>query len=96
LRDKCPYFSDTYLDFLSSFRFRPNEQVTVTFLPKSDAEPDLGQIEIDIQGFWKDTILYEILLMAALSNAFFHTNDTDWSYEGQEGGTVKCMSSSLG
>lgn len=88
LQEKCPYFSESYLDFLSSFRFRPTEQVSITFVPNSDVEPDLGQIEIEIHGLWKDTILYEVPLMAALSDAFFRTDDTDWSYEDQEGGTV--------
>jgi nicotinic acid phosphoribosyltransferase len=86
LHDKCPFFSESYLDFLSSFRFRPTEQVSITFVPKSDAEPDLGHIEIDIHGLWKDTILYEVPLMAALCDAFFRTEDTDWSNQGQEGG----------
>ena len=85
LKHTCPYFKDAYLDYLESFRFRPSEQVTVTFLPESDADPDHGQIEIDVHGLWVETILYEVPLMAALSEAYFRTVDTDWSLDGQEG-----------
>lgn len=86
LKKKCPYFKDAYIDYLAAFRFRPAEQVTVTFVP-SEFDPNWGQIEIEVHGLWVETILYEVPLMAVLSEAFFRTVDTAWSLEGQEGST---------
>lgn len=91
MKAKCPYFKDVYIDYLRTFRFRPTEQVAIAFVPSS-TDPDLGQIEIEIHGLWVETILYEVPLMAALSEAFFRTVDVDWSLDGQEG-TVSHFSS---
>lgn len=83
LESTCPYFNKDYLDYLSSFRFKP-EQVSINFV--SDSENTmLGQIEIEATGPWVETILWEVPLMATLSETFFQTDETDWSYEGQEG-----------
>ncbi len=84
LEQTCPYFTKEYLDFLSSFRLNPSEQVITSFIP-SELDESIGQIVIDIQGKWSETILYEVPLMAALSDAYFRTVDADWTYDGQEG-----------
>jgi nicotinate phosphoribosyltransferase len=84
LKKKCPYFKDAYINYLAAFRFRPAEQVTIIFVP-SESDPEWGQIEIEVHGFWGETILYEVPLMAALSEAYFRTVDTAWNLEGQEG-----------
>lgn len=84
LRKKCPYFKDAYINYLATFRFRPAEQVVVTFVP-SEPDPDWGQIEIEVHGLWGEAILYEVPLMATLSEAYFRTVDTAWNLEGQEG-----------
>jgi nicotinate phosphoribosyltransferase len=44
-----------------------------------------GQIEIEVEGLWAETILYEVPLMAILSESYFKTVDVDWNMEGQEG-----------
>lgn len=92
LEKKCPYFKKTYLDYLAKFQFRPSEQVTITFIPNSETNQEYGQIEIEVHGLWKETILYEVPLMAALSEAYFHTVDTDWSLDGQEGAATSRIS----
>lgn len=66
-----------------TIRFKP-EQVKVTFLPNPE-DPTLGRIGIEATGPWLETILWEVPLMACLSELFFTTVDTDWSYDGQEG-----------
>lgn len=87
LKKRCPYFKDSYIEFLRSFRFRPNEQVLISFEPisTSSASEERGQISIEVKGLWVETILYEVPLMAALSDAYFRTDDTDWNLDGQEG-----------
>lgn len=74
------------MNYLSSFRFRP-EQVSITFVPGSDDELR-GQVEIEASGPWVETILWEVPLMATLSEIYFQIDNTDWSYEGQEGTTL--------
>ncbi|KAF8339683.1 Quinolinate phosphoribosyl transferase [Cantharellus anzutake] len=83
LKQKCPYLKEEYLDFLSSLQLNPSEQVSTKFIP-SELDDNIGQIEISVQGRWSETILYEVPLMAALSDAYFRTMDTDWEYDGQE------------
>ncbi|KAI0081529.1 nicotinate phosphoribosyltransferase [Panus rudis PR-1116 ss-1] len=82
LEKTCPYFTQDYLDYLCSLRFKP-EQVKVTFNPKPD-DANLGRLEIEATGPWVETILWEVPLMAVLSELHFTTADTDWDYEGQE------------
>lgn len=79
----CPFFSDDYLDYLMSYRFKP-AQVSVNFRASAESG-DLGQIEIDATGPWHETILWEVPLMSCLSEIYFRVADTDWSYDGQEG-----------
>jgi len=90
LKKKCPYFKDAYISYLSTFKFKPTEQVTITFVPLESAQ-NWGQIEIEVHGLWVETILYEIPLMATLSEAFFRTVDTAWTLEGQEGLDKYCI-----
>ena len=88
-----------YLDYLSSYRFKP-EQLRLRFEPiPEDADKDArrepsthGHIKIDAVGPWQETILWEVPLMACLSEIYFTTVDKDWSYEGQEG-ALNVMSS---
>lgn len=93
----CPYFTTEYIDYLSKYRFKP-AQVRVTFQPKDPSAPisqyqplggkatgELGKIEIEATGPWHETMLWEVPLMASLSELFFTTVDKDWSYDGQEG-----------
>ncbi|KAI0027403.1 nicotinate phosphoribosyltransferase [Vararia minispora EC-137] len=78
----CSYFTPTYLDFLSSYRFDP-AQVHIAFIPRADSA-DEGDIEIDVTGPWVETILWEVPLMATLSEIFFLTDDMDWDMAGQD------------
>ncbi|KAK7454533.1 nicotinate phosphoribosyltransferase [Stygiomarasmius scandens] len=85
LSEACPFFTQEYLDYLQDYRFNP-DQVHVKFIPlnSDDYEPTAqGHIEITARGPWKETILWEVPLMACLSEAYFSTVDVDWSYDGQ-------------
>ncbi|KAJ7052527.1 nicotinate phosphoribosyltransferase [Mycena amicta] len=83
LKQTCPYFSAEYLAYLRNYRFKPAEQVVVKFVP-SAADNDAGHIDIDIAGLWADAILWEVSLMACLSEIYFLHVATDWSYDGQK------------
>ncbi|KAF7312192.1 Nicotinate phosphoribosyltransferase [Mycena indigotica] len=84
LATSCPYLTAEYLISLRNFRFRPQEQVVLTFVPATAAYDSAGHIEIDISGLWADTIFWEVPLMACLSEIYFTHVVTDWSYEGQK------------
>ncbi|KAH9848404.1 nicotinate phosphoribosyltransferase [Lenzites betulinus] len=91
LAKACPYLKSSYLDFLSTYRFNP-AQLRLGFEPlPEDAEKDAngdgsarGNISIEAVGPWQETILWEVPLMACLSEIYFTTVDKDWNYEGQE------------
>ncbi|KAM0753349.1 nicotinate phosphoribosyltransferase [Meredithblackwellia eburnea MCA 4105] len=87
LESKCPYFTPTYLDFLQSFTLNPMEEVHLVFEPEgetTDAEGNqIGKLSIEIKGSWVGTILYEVPLMAIVSEAYFTHVNTSWDYVGQ-------------
>lgn len=80
LASTCTYFQPRYLDYLEQYRFKP-EQVSVNFIPTSS--DSLGRIEIEARGLWVETILWEVPLMACLSELYFRLDSTDWSYKRQ-------------
>ncbi|PWN39200.1 nicotinate phosphoribosyltransferase [Ceraceosorus guamensis] len=90
LKRRCPYLKPDYIESLAAFRFKPKDQVTLTFVPEPSGDAkqeeqaeELGQIEMDIRGLWKDVILYEVPLMAIVSEVYFSTVDKMWSMRGQ-------------
>ena len=79
LRKNCSYLPDKYLNFLQSFRLYPEKQVILEW------NEDTQDISIIMQGRWIDTILYEIPILALVSESYFRFVDTDWDYVGQYG-----------
>ncbi|KAF8199490.1 nicotinate phosphoribosyltransferase [Pholiota molesta] len=82
LKQQCPYFTEAYLAYLASYRFKP-EQVKVKYIPVT-SDDLLGRLEIDITGPWVETILWEVPLMACLSETYFQTVAVDWNYDQQD------------
>ncbi|WFD21027.1 nicotinate phosphoribosyltransferase [Malassezia caprae] len=80
LRQTCPFFREPYLCFLQQFQLRPAEQVRLTYTPVTAKQ---GTIEIEIAGLWRDVILYEVPIMAIISEAYFAVCDADWTVDGQ-------------
>lgn len=73
LESSCPYFTSQYLKWLSEYRFNPNEVQVVQ---------QGHNLYIKISGLWNRTILWEVPLMAAISELYFQmTNQNpniDW------------------
>ena len=85
LKKSCPYFSQEYLHFLQGFHLRPSEHIKLSFTPTSNASDDSapGDVSVETRGLWVDTILYEIPLLALVSEAYFKFVDKDWTHSGQ-------------
>lgn len=67
LSQACPYFTEGYLDFLSQITLHPDQQVKLDFIPKGD--DGLGEITCQIEGIWKETILYEVPILAICTSS---------------------------
>ena len=61
----CHYLDPTYLDFLQGYSFDPSEV---------EIKQMGSDIEVTIEGFWYRTILWEVPLMALISELFYKTN----------------------
>ncbi|KAI1309160.1 nicotinate phosphoribosyltransferase [Mortierella claussenii] len=83
LESKCPYLTQDYLDWLQNeFRFQPEQQIKID-VHNDDSSSTEPVINVTIQGDWHQVILYEVPLLALISEAYFRFGDQDWDYEGQ-------------
>ncbi|KAG9315104.1 Quinolinate phosphoribosyl transferase [Chiua virens] len=82
LANTCPFFSRDYIEYLSQFQFDP-AQISTRFIPISE-DGEHGKVEIEAKGLWIETILWEVPVMACLSELYFRVGVTDWSYDGQK------------
>jgi nicotinate phosphoribosyltransferase len=62
LTEKCPYLDPTYLDFLQGYTYDPTE-VSI--------EQHGSELKVTIVGYWYRTILWEVPLMALISELFY-------------------------
>jgi len=70
LERSCPYFTPAYLDLLEGYRFDPDEV---------HLEQTGGDLSLFAEGYWYRTILWEVPLMALVSELYF-----EMSGEGRE------------
>ena len=59
LKNKCYYFKEWFFEFLSSYRFNPNEVKCW--------QDDEGKLHLTISGLWYRTIFWEVPLLATIS-----------------------------
>ncbi len=71
LRKICPFFTPDFISYLKEFRFDPSQ--VHYFLDDED------NLVLDVSGLWRETIMWEIVLMAAISELYFKTVDTTWN-----------------
>lgn len=62
MRARCYYFDPVFFDLLKGFRFNPAE-VTI--------RQEGGRLEVEIKGPWYRTVLWEVPLMAIISELYF-------------------------
>jgi nicotinate phosphoribosyltransferase len=68
--DGLGLFTESYLNWLMNFRFNH-----IYVFPQMDED---GNLSLDIRGRWIDTILYEVPLMALISETYFKYVNKDW------------------
>lgn len=85
LQNTVPFLPKSYIDFISNdFKLTPDNEIFLTKTLSTDpAFNGLYDLDITIKGKWEVTILYEIYVLALVSEAYFKFVDTDWDYEGQ-------------
>lgn len=65
LKKTCPYLSGPYLDFLEGYRYNPEE---VQIIQKGN------DLKITVEGPWYRTILWEVPLLAIISELHYQMN----------------------
>ncbi|NDV94042.1 nicotinate phosphoribosyltransferase [Dysgonomonas sp. 521] len=62
IKNKCYFFDPVFVDFLEGFRYKP-EEVTIT--------QNGGDLSVVIEGYWYRTVLWEVPLLAIISELYF-------------------------
>ncbi|KAH3681102.1 hypothetical protein WICPIJ_007934 [Wickerhamomyces pijperi] len=76
LRKQVPYLPEVYLEYLKTYKLDTKSQVNLQI-------SENGDLDLTVSGKWVDTILYEIPLLALVSESYFRFCDTDWNLDGQ-------------
>lgn len=87
LEKEIPYLPNPYFQYLKEHNVKldPSEQIIFKSCPVNDNDTDNDKFDIEllVEGLWLDTILYEIPLLALISEAYFKFVDKDWNYDNQ-------------
>jgi len=75
LKNKCPYMKSWYFDYLKNYRYDP-DQVKVSLSEDNN-------LVIAVEGKWCETVLWEVKLMAVISELYFSIVDKNWTMAGQ-------------
>jgi len=70
-RDTCKYFKPNYFEYLHNYRFNPDEV-------KFQVNESDGNLILRTTGPWHRTVLWEVPLLALISEIYFSTIDTSW------------------
>ena len=70
IKNKIYFFDPMYRQYLSSFRYNPD-------LVKLSLDPN-GKLDITVEGKWREAIMWEVPLMAIVSELYFREIDKDW------------------
>jgi len=75
LQQRCPYLKSAYLNYLEDYRFDAGEVAL-----RLDEQ---GGLSISVAGPWHRTILWEVPLLAMVSELHGRLVDTNWTEQGQ-------------
>ncbi|ODV59332.1 nicotinate phosphoribosyltransferase [Ascoidea rubescens DSM 1968] len=77
LKKEVSYLPADYFEYLQTFKLTPREHVRLEY------DQTTFELSLKVVGKWQDTILYEIPLLAILSQAYFKFVETEWNFDGQ-------------
>ena len=77
LVSRCYYFDPVFIDLLKGFRFNPSEV---------EIQQKNGNLQVEVKGLWYRTVLWEVPLLALISELFF-------SMKGERPSEVKARAS---
>lgn len=63
---KCYYFDPVFIDFLEGYQYDPEEVKIIQ---------EDGNLKIEVEGYWYRTVLWEVPLMAIISELYFQMTD---------------------
>ena len=66
---RCYFFDPVFIDFLEGYRFNADE-VSVT-------QSDEGELKVVVEGYWYRTVLWEVPLLALISELYFEMTGVD-------------------
>lgn len=72
LKTNCRFLTPAYLEYLRNYRFKPEEVEILN---------DNGNLWIHIRGPWHSTVMWEVPLMAIISELYFKHIDTNWKWD---------------
>jgi len=75
LKNKCKYLKLPYLNYLKNYKFDPQE--VSAQLVSDPLDPQKKQLQIEINGPWHKTILWEVPLMAMISEIYFQDTNKE-------------------
>lgn len=73
LKDSFPFLPESYIDYLSNYQFDVNQL-------KYGLTKD-NNFELSIIGPWRDAILWEVPVLALISEIYFKHVDKNWKFE---------------
>ncbi|GAB6120856.1 nicotinate phosphoribosyltransferase [Dysgonomonas termitidis] len=84
VKTKCYFFDPVFVDFLEGFKYKPEE---VTIIQEG------GDLSVIIEGYWYRTVLWEVPLLAIISELYFKmTGATPADVEGKAVEKAKALS----
>lgn len=75
LKSEIPFLKPHYVGYLGGYHLNPNDVTTKLH--------DNGELDISIKGLWHETILWEVPLLATLSELYYIHCDTNWPWGDQ-------------
>ena len=86
LHEKLPYLTQDHLNWLKTVKLTPNDEITINLIPEdnnNDEDDTLYDITISVHGKWEIVTLYEIPVLALVSECYFKFIDTNWTINNQ-------------
>lgn len=81
LSKNCPYLTDDYIAYLAKFRFDPGQL-------EIDLDKDGHLVLRVLPTLWAQMILWEVPLLATVSETYFQVDNKSWTMDGQNARSV--------